>query len=60
MSPYLNAEVASERQRELLADGAAYHRTRTDRKPKAPKAARRYGRSRRFSAFVKDLAAASL
>jgi hypothetical protein len=60
MSPYLNAEVASEHRRELHADGAAYRRTRTDRQPKAPEAARRYGRSHRFSAFVKDLAAASL
>ena len=60
MSPYLNAEVATEHQRELVADGTTYRRTRTVREPKAPKAGRRYHRNHRVSAFLKDLAAASL
>jgi hypothetical protein len=60
MSPYVNAQVATEHQRELVANAAAYRRTRTDRQPKAQKAARRYGRTHRVSAFLKDLAAASL
>lgn len=60
MSTYLNAEVASEHRRELVADGTAYRRTRTARQPKAPKAERRHHRNHRVSAFLKDLAAASL
>jgi hypothetical protein len=60
MSPYLNAEVATEHQRELHTDAAAYRRSRTERQPKAHKAGRRYGRNHRVSAFLKDLAAASL
>lgn len=60
MNPYLSADVATDHRRELLADAAAYRRTRTDRHPKAPKAERRHGRNRRVSAFLKDLAAAAL
>lgn len=60
MSTYLNAEVASEHRRELVANGTAYRRARTVRQPKAPKTERRYHRSHRVSAFLKDLAAAAL
>lgn len=60
MSPYLNAQVATEHQRELHTDASANRRSRTERQPKAHKATRRYGRSHRVSAFLKDLAAASL
>ncbi len=60
MSTYLNAEAATEHRHELLSDAVSYRRTRSDRQPKAPKAARRYRRSHRVSAFLKDLAAATL
>jgi hypothetical protein len=54
MNTYLNAAVATERQQQQIADAAAYRRSRT------VKAVRRRPRSRRVSAFLKDLAAASL
>jgi hypothetical protein len=57
MSPYLNAAVATERQREMIEDGAAYRRSHTSRQNKA---IRRRVRSRRVSVFLKDLAAAAL
>jgi hypothetical protein len=57
MNTYLNAMVATERQQELIADAAAYPRSRSER---AVKAVRRGRRSRRGTAFLKDLVAASL
>jgi hypothetical protein len=56
MNTYLNAAVATDRQQQRIA-AAAYRRSRTDR---AVKANRRRTSSRRVSAFLKDLAAASL
>lgn len=60
MSPHLNAEIAAEHRRELLATAAAYRRTRTVRQPEAHKGQRRYGRTHRVSAFMEHRAAAQL
>jgi hypothetical protein len=57
MNSYFNAAVATEHQHQLIADIAAFRRTRTDR---TAKPTRRRTSSRRVSAFLKDLAAASL
>jgi hypothetical protein len=55
MNTYLNAAVAAEHQQQLIADAAAYRRSRTER---AVKTVQRRRRSRRITAFLKDLAAA--
>jgi hypothetical protein len=57
MNTYLNAAVATEHQQQLIADAAAYRRSRTDR---TVKATRRRPRNHRVPAFLKDLAAATL
>jgi hypothetical protein len=57
MNTYLNAAAATERQHELIADAAESRHHRTTPKVKA---VRGRVRSRRVSAFLKDLAAASL
>jgi len=57
MSTYLNAAVATEHQQQLIADVTPYRRSRTDR---TVKGIRRRPTTRRVSAFLKDLAAASL
>ena len=57
MNTYLNAAVGTERQQQMIADAAEFRRGRGDRKVKT---VRRRVRSRRVSAFLKDLAAASL
>jgi hypothetical protein len=57
MNIYLNAAVGTERQQQMIADAAEFRRSRRDRKVKT---VRRRARSRRVSAFLKDLAAASL
>jgi hypothetical protein len=54
MNTYLNAAVATEHQQQLNADAAEFRRSRTDQ------AIRPRARSHRVSAFLKDLAAASL
>jgi hypothetical protein len=58
MNSYFNAAVATEHQQQLIADTAAFRRTRTDRTAKPVR--RRSTSRRRVSAFLKDLAAASL
>ncbi len=57
MNTDLNAAVGTEHQQHLIADAAEFRRSRRDRKVKT---VRRRARSRRVSAFLKDLAAASL
>jgi hypothetical protein len=57
MNTYLNAAVGTERQQQMIADAAEFRRSRRDRKVKT---VRRRAPSRRVSAFLKDLAAASL
>jgi hypothetical protein len=57
MNTYLNAAVGTERQQQMIADAAEFRRSRRYRKVKT---VRRRARSRRVSAFLKDLAAASL
>lgn len=57
MNTYLNAAAATERHRGLIVDAAEFRRSRPARKVKA---VRRRVRSQRVSAFLKDLAAASL
>ncbi len=57
MNTYLNTAAATEHHHELIADAAEFRRSRTVRKAKAEP---RRGRSHRVSAFLKDLAAASL
>jgi hypothetical protein len=57
MNTYLNATVGTERQRQMIAAAAEFRRSRRDRKVKT---VRRRAPSRRVSAFLKDLAAASL
>jgi hypothetical protein len=57
MNTYFNAAIATERQQQLIADATPYRRSRSDR---TAKVIRRRTGSRRFSAFFKDLAAASL
>jgi hypothetical protein len=57
MNTYFNAAVATERQQQLIADAAPYRRSRSDH---TAKVIRRRTSSRRVSAFLKDLAAASL
>ena len=56
MNTYLNAAAATERHHELIVDAAQPRRSRRDRRVKAV----RRTRSHRVSAFLKDLAAASL
>ena len=57
MNTDLNAAVGTEHQRQMIADAAEFRRSRRDR---TVKPVRRRARSRRVSAFLKDLAAASL
>ena len=57
MNTDLNAAVGTEHQRQMIADAAEFRRSRRDRKVKT---VRRRARSRHVSAFLKDLAAASL
>jgi hypothetical protein len=57
MNTYLNAAVGTAHQRQMIADAAEFRRSRRDRKTET---VRRRVRSRRVSAFLKDLAAASL
>ena len=57
MNTYLNAAVGIEHQQQMIADAAEFRRSRRDRKVKT---VRRRAPSRRVSAFLKDLAAASL
>ena len=57
MNSYLNAAAATERHRSQIVEAADFRRTRTTPKVKA---VRRRVRSQRVSAFLKDLAAASL
>jgi hypothetical protein len=57
MDTYLNAAVGTEHQRQMIADAGEFRRSRRDR---TVKTVRRRARSRRVSAFLKDLAAASL
>jgi hypothetical protein len=59
MNTYLSATIATERQRQLIADAAQSRRART-RTSRKPKAVRGQARSHRVSAFLRDLAAASL
>jgi hypothetical protein len=57
MNTYMNAAVATEHQQQRSADAVEFRRSRTDRDVKA---IRRRARSHRVSAFLKDLAAASV
>jgi len=57
MNTDLNAAVGTEHQRQMIADASEFRRSRRDRKVKT---VRRRAHSRRVSAFLKDLAAASL
>ncbi|HEY3714428.1 MAG TPA: hypothetical protein VGL39_07875 [Jatrophihabitantaceae bacterium] len=57
MNTYLNAALATEHQHQLITEAADARRSRTERKAKA---VRTPARSRRVSAFLKDLAAAAL
>jgi hypothetical protein len=57
MNTYLNAAVATEHQQQLIAYVAPFRRSHPDRTVKAN---RRRPTTRRISAFLKDLAAASL
>lgn len=60
MNTYLSAEVATEQRRDRIADANEYRRSRAERAPKAAEGQQRHRRNRRVSAFLKDLAAASL
>jgi hypothetical protein len=57
MNTYLNAALGTEHQQQMIADAAEFRRSRRDR---TVKTVRRRVRNRRVSAFLKDLAAASL
>jgi hypothetical protein len=57
MNTYFTAAVATDRQQQLIADAVPYRRSRSNR---TVKVIRRRTSSRRVSAFLKDLAAASL
>jgi hypothetical protein len=57
MNTYLNAAVGTERQQQMIADAAEYRHSRRDRKVKT---VQRRARSRRVTAFLRDLVAASL
>ena len=57
MNTDFNAAVATGRQQQMIADAAPYRSSRSDR---AVKVIRRHASSHRVSAFLKDLAAASL
>ena len=57
MNSYLNAAAATERNHEQIVDAAEFRRSRTTREVKA---VRPRARNHRVSAFLKDLAAASL
>jgi hypothetical protein len=56
MNTSLTTVIAAERQQRMVQDAAEYRRARSRRRGKS----RRHTRRSRVSAFVKDLAAASL